>query len=84
MTIEPPKGLKQALLRAYLGFDEEWPLGTMALLVAFIDYCTRRLIHPSIGSISLSTAAKVQQLRQAEGVPQNVPCQQDFFMALWD
>lgn len=24
MTIEPPKGLKQALLRAYLGFDEEW------------------------------------------------------------
>ena len=26
MTIEPPKGLKQALLRAYLGFDDEWPL----------------------------------------------------------
>jgi len=24
MTIEPPKGLKQALLRAYLAFDEEW------------------------------------------------------------
>ena len=29
MTIEPPKGLKQALLRAYLGFDEEWFLGKM-------------------------------------------------------
>ena len=26
VTIEPPKGLKQALLRAYLGFDDEWPL----------------------------------------------------------
>lgn len=24
MTIEPPKGLKQALLRAYLSFDDEW------------------------------------------------------------
>eukprot|EP00931_Biecheleriopsis_adriatica_P052316 TRINITY_DN3041_c0_g1_i3.p1 TRINITY_DN3041_c0_g1~~TRINITY_DN3041_c0_g1_i3.p1 ORF type:complete len:5045 (+),score=1273.98 TRINITY_DN3041_c0_g1_i3:2025-15137(+) len=24
MTIEPPKGLKQALLRSFLGFDEEW------------------------------------------------------------
>jgi len=24
MTIEPPKGLKQALIRAYLGFDEDW------------------------------------------------------------
>jgi dynein heavy chain len=24
MTIEPPKGLKQALARAYMGFDEEW------------------------------------------------------------
>merc|ERR1719382_222200 len=24
MTIEPPKGLKQALMRAYLAFDEEW------------------------------------------------------------
>eukprot|EP00929_Paragymnodinium_shiwhaense_P087551 TRINITY_DN476_c0_g7_i1.p1 TRINITY_DN476_c0_g7~~TRINITY_DN476_c0_g7_i1.p1 ORF type:complete len:2666 (-),score=827.08 TRINITY_DN476_c0_g7_i1:96-7328(-) len=24
MTIEPPKGLKQAMLRAYLSFDEEW------------------------------------------------------------
>jgi len=24
MTIEPPKGLKQALTRAYMGFDEEW------------------------------------------------------------
>eukprot|EP00930_Biecheleria_cincta_P008307 TRINITY_DN10972_c0_g1_i1.p1 TRINITY_DN10972_c0_g1~~TRINITY_DN10972_c0_g1_i1.p1 ORF type:complete len:3080 (-),score=708.03 TRINITY_DN10972_c0_g1_i1:231-8642(-) len=24
MTIEPPKGLKQALLRSYLGFEEDW------------------------------------------------------------
>mmetsp|Transcript_1422 Transcript_1422/g.4304 ORF Transcript_1422/g.4304 Transcript_1422/m.4304 type:complete len:1452 (+) Transcript_1422:2-4357(+) len=24
MTIEPPKGLKQALLRSYMGIDEEW------------------------------------------------------------
>jgi len=31
MTIEPPKGLKQALLRAYLGFDEEWYLGARVM-----------------------------------------------------
>merc|ERR1719162_1459539 len=24
MTIEPPKGLKQALLKGYMGIDEEW------------------------------------------------------------
>merc|ERR1719191_2195562 len=24
MTIEPPKGLKQALTRSYMGFEEEW------------------------------------------------------------
>merc|ERR1740138_251896 len=24
MTIEPPKGLKQAMLRSYLGIDEQW------------------------------------------------------------
>ena len=33
MTIEPPKGLKQALLRAYLGFDEEWYLGARVVVI---------------------------------------------------
>jgi hypothetical protein len=31
MTIEPPKGLKQALLRAYLGCDEEWYRGARVM-----------------------------------------------------
>ena len=37
MTIEPPKGLKQALLRAYLGFDEEWLPGKHNGLMSLVD-----------------------------------------------